>query len=55
MNVIVANEKKDELSNLDIDVIKSISGEYEVGELIAMFENFFYDKMILDVTAISNY
>lgn len=55
MNVIVANKKKDELSNLDIDVIKSISGEYEVGELIAMFENFFYDKMILDVTAISNY
>lgn len=55
MNVIVANERKDELSNLDIDVIKSISGEYEVGELIAMFENFFYDKMILDVTAISNY
>lgn len=55
MNVIVANERKDELSNLDIDVIKSISGEYEVGELTAMFENFFYDKMVLDVTAISNY
>lgn len=55
MNVIVANERKDELSNLDIDVIKSISGEYEVGELTAMFENFFFDKMILDVTAISNY
>lgn len=55
MNVIVANKRKDELSNLDIDVIKSISGEYEVGELIAMFENFLYGKMILDVTAISNY
>lgn len=55
MNVIVANKRKDELSNLDIDVIKSVNGEYEVGELVAMFENFFYDRMILDVTAISNY
>lgn len=55
MNVIVSNENKEKLSNLDIDVIKSISGEFEVEELIAMFKNFFYDKMILDMTAISNY
>lgn len=55
MNVIVANEKKEKLSNLDIDVIKSISGEFEARELSAMFKNFFYDKMILDVTAIENY
>lgn len=55
MNVIVANQKSNELSNLDIDVIKNITGEYEADELVAMFKDFFYDKMILDVTSIKNY
>lgn len=55
MNVIVANEAKNILSNLDIDVIKSINGVYEVDELVDMFKNFFFARMILDVTAIKNY
>ena len=55
MNVIVSNEQRNLLSNLDVDVIKSISGEYEVTELIEMFKNFFYNKMILDVTALKNF
>lgn len=55
MNVIVANEKSSVLSNLDIDVIKSVTGEYESDELVAMFKDFFYDKMILDVTSIKNF
>jgi len=55
VNVIVANKKQNELSSLDIDVIKSLNGEYEVPELIEMFKSFFYSKMILDVTAIKNY
>lgn len=55
MNVIVANERKDSLSNLDIEVIKNIVGEFEPDELVAMFKDFFFDRMILDVTAIKNY
>ena len=55
MNVIVANEQKDILSNLDIDIIKSIYGEYEASEIVGMFKSFFYNRMILDVTAIKNY
>lgn len=55
MNVIVANKKQSDLANLDIDIIKSISGEYDVGSLIEMFKSFFYSKMILDVTAIKDY
>lgn len=55
MNVIVSNEQRNVLSGLDIDVIKSISGEYDAGELVEMFKNFFYNKMILDVTAIKDY
>lgn len=55
MNVIVANEQKSALANLDVDIIKSVSGSYEVAEIIEMFKNFFYSRMILDVTAIRNY
>lgn len=55
MNVIVANNKRDLLSDLDIDIIKSIYGEYEASEITEMFKSFFYNKMILDVTAIKGF
>lgn len=55
MNVIVANEQQSQMSNLDIDIIKSITGAYSSGELVEMFKNFFYSKMVLDVTAIKDY
>ena len=55
MNVIVANKKQNELASLDIDIIKSLNGEFDVDELVEMFKSFFYSKMILDVTALKNY
>ena len=55
MNVVVSNKFQDDLLNLDIDIIKSITGEYRVDELVEIFKNFFYSKMILDVTALKNY
>lgn len=55
MNVIVSNKYAAMLSNLDIDLIKSINGEFEVDNLIAQFENFFFNKMVLDITAIKGY
>ena len=55
MNVIVSNERKNELNSLSIDIIKSVEGIYTVDELIGMFTNFFFNKMILDVTAIKDY
>lgn len=55
MNVIVSNERKNELNSLSIDIIKSVEGIYTVDELIDMFTNFFFNKMILDVTAIKDY
>lgn len=54
MNVIVTNERK-ELNNLNIDIIKNVEGVYSVDELIGMFTNFFFNKMILDVTSIKDY
>ena len=41
MNVIVSNVQRNILAGLDIDVIKSISGEYDANELVEMFKNFF--------------
>ena len=55
MNVIVSNEQQNQMANLDVDIIKSISGSYSSNELVEMFKNFFYSKMVLDVTAIKNY
>ena len=55
MNVIVANERKNELNSLNIDIIKSVDGVYTVDELIGMFTNFFFNRMILDVTSIKDY
>ena len=55
MNVIVANEQQNALSNLDVDIIKSISGSFDALEIVEMFKSFFYNKMILDVTSLKNY
>ena len=55
MNVIIANKRKDLLDKLDIDIIKSVDGEYSVDELISMFTNFFFNKMIVDITAIKDF
>ena len=55
MNVIVSNKYQALLASLDIDVIKSINGEFTVDELIAQFSNFYYNKMIIDITAIKGY
>ena len=55
MNVIIANEQQQILSNLDIDIIKTITGSYDAREIVDMFKDFFFNKMILDVTAIKGY
>ena len=55
MNVIVSNKYQSLLANLDIDIIKSITGEFEVEDLVSQFTNFYYNKMVLDITALKNY
>lgn len=54
MNVIVGNSKQNELVKLDIDVIKSITGCFEAQVLVEMFRTFYFNKMVLDVTALKN-
>ncbi|CCY45929.1 unknown [Firmicutes bacterium CAG:822] len=55
MNVIIANKYRDALANLDIEVIKKLEGEFTVDEIIETFKNFFFQKMILDITALKDY
>ena len=55
MNVIVSNKYQSLLATLDIDVIKTINGVFTVDELVAQFSNFYYNKIIIDITAIKDY
>lgn len=55
MNVIISNKFRDSLSTLDIEVIKKLDGEFSVDEIVETFKNFFFQKMILDITALKDY
>ncbi len=55
MNVIVSNKHQVMLESLDLEIIKSVNGQFEVEELVDMFKNFFFQRMILDITAIKDY
>ena len=55
MNVIIANKYSQMLSNLKIDIIKNVQGEYSADEIVSNFQNFFFNKMILDITAVRDY
>ena len=55
MNVIVSNKNQGLLSSLEIEVIKSINGEFTPEEIASTFSNFFFNRMFLDITAIKNY
>ena len=55
MNVIVSNKYQTLLGSLSLDVIKSINGEFTVQDLVNQFSNFFYNRLILDITALKDY
>lgn len=55
MNILVTNRFDEELSSLQIDVIKKLNGEFTVNELVSMFGSMFYEKLIIDVTSIKDY
>ena len=55
MNVIVSNKYQMLLGGVQIDVIKSINGVFTVEDLAAQFKNFFYNRMILDITSLKDY
>lgn len=55
MNVVISNKYKSLLDSLNIEVMKNLNGEFEAEDIISQFQNFFFQRMILDITAIKNY
>ena len=55
MKVFVANERREELENSDIEFVKKMEGINTADEIINTFRNFYYSKMILDVTGVKDY
>lgn len=55
MNVIISNQANDLLSSMNIDVIKKINGVFSSDEIISNFSNFYYERLILDITALKDY
>ena len=55
MNVIISGKNKEIIDKLDIEVIKRLDGEFTVDEIIASFQNMFFNRMIIDITAIKDY
>lgn len=55
MDVVVSNRYRNDLVDIDADIIKSVTGEYEAVEIGEMFKDFFFDRLILDVTALKSY
>lgn len=55
MNVIISNKLKPMLDSLNVEVIKRLDGEFSVNDIISQFRNFYYQRMILDITSLKNY
>lgn len=55
MNILIMNEASNMFSSLEIDVVKSFSGLFSVREIKDMIGVTYYDKIVLDITAIRNH
>lgn len=55
MNIIVANQQHNLVTDLNIEIIKSVEGVYSAEEIADMFNNMFFNKLIIDLTAIKDY
>ena len=55
MNVIITNKYKEMLKTLDVEIIRTLEGIYNVDDIIDNFTNFYFDRMILDITALEDY
>ncbi|MDD4706045.1 MAG: hypothetical protein PHS24_02370 [Bacilli bacterium] len=55
MNIVVKNQNYKITDSLNIEVIKTLSGEFSLNELKKELINFYFNKIIIDITAIRNY
>ena len=45
MNILVTNKHSMELTNLNIDTIQAINGEFSIDDLVNQFSNFVFNKI----------
>jgi len=55
VNVIITNQNQSSIRSLNLEIIKEMNGEFSAEEIASTFKNFFYQRMIIDITAIKEY
>lgn len=55
MNIIISNQNNKITDSLNVEVIKTLSGEFSLDEITNELFNFYYNKAIIDITAIKNH
>lgn len=55
MNIIITNKYRSMLKDLNLEFIKKMDGEFDANQIIEECKSFFFQRMILDITAIKNY
>lgn len=55
MNVIISNKYKSMLQGLDIETIKTMDGQFSIDEIVDSFKTVFFNRMILDITAVKDF
>lgn len=55
MNIIAVNKYRSMFNSLGLESIKVFDGEYEINDLLNEVKNTFFDKLIIDITAIKDY
>lgn len=55
MNLVIVNENTRVINSLNIDIIKVLNGIYDVDKLKQELVNFYFNKVVIDITAIKNY
>lgn len=55
MNVIVANKYISLFNGSNIQIMKAVTGVYKVSEIVNYFKGMYYQKLIIDATALSDF
>lgn len=55
MNAVIGNNYKDNLKSIGIEIVGLLEGSFTSEEIISAFSNFYYEKLIIDITSIKDY
>jgi len=55
MNIVIKNQNARILDSLNIEIIKTLTGEFSIEEVGQQLINMYFKKVIVDITAVRNY